>query len=117
MRLPLPLLNNALKGEPSVCKGLVVGVSACGVTSPGLLSMLQGINDTDDDARRIVQLTAGIPCKLNLVRFNPHDGAEFFPSSLERVLAFRDVLAREVRVPPRTYIDGRGCYTSATLQR
>ena len=45
--------------------------------------LLRDLNDSDDDARRIVELTSGIPCKINLVRFNPHDGAEFFPSSLE----------------------------------
>jgi adenine C2-methylase RlmN of 23S rRNA A2503 and tRNA A37 len=46
-------------------------------------SLLRDLNDSDDDARRIVELTSGIPCKINLVRFNPHDGAEFFPSSLQ----------------------------------
>jgi adenine C2-methylase RlmN of 23S rRNA A2503 and tRNA A37 len=49
----------------------------------GVSSLLRDLNDSDDDARRIVELTSGIPCKINLVRFNPHDGAEFFPSSLQ----------------------------------
>ncbi|MCB9506609.1 MAG: 23S rRNA (adenine(2503)-C(2))-methyltransferase RlmN [Myxococcales bacterium] len=54
--------------------------------------MLDGVNDSDDDARRIVRLTAQIPCKINLIPFNPHPGTEFRPSPRERVERFRDLL-------------------------
>ncbi|MGB0672131.1 MAG: 23S rRNA (adenine(2503)-C(2))-methyltransferase RlmN, partial [Rhodospirillales bacterium] len=32
--------------------------------------MLQGVNDSDDDARRLVKLIEGIPAKINLIPFN-----------------------------------------------
>lgn len=55
--------------------------------------MLKGVNDSDDDARRIVKLTSKIPSKINLIPFNPHPGTEFESSSMERVESFRDILA------------------------
>ena len=55
--------------------------------------MLKGVNDSDDDARRIVKLTANIPTKINLIPFNPHPGTEFECSSPERIEEFREVLA------------------------
>src|SRR5690606_441094 len=33
--------------------------------------MLDGINDSDADARELVRLLAGIPAKINLIPFNP----------------------------------------------
>jgi len=55
--------------------------------------MLQGVNDSLDDARRIVKLTSHIPCKINLIPFNPHPGTEFIPTPIDQVEAFRDYLA------------------------
>jgi 23S rRNA (adenine2503-C2)-methyltransferase len=39
--------------------------------------MLQGVNDTSDDARRLVKLLRGIRCKVNLIPFNPWPGAPY----------------------------------------
>ncbi|KAL4437757.1 hypothetical protein ABPG77_005669, partial [Micractinium sp. CCAP 211/92] len=55
-------------------------------------TMLQGVNDTDDDARRLLELTRNIRCKINLIVFNPHEGTQFKPSTPERVQAFRSLL-------------------------
>jgi len=55
--------------------------------------MLKGVNDTLDDAKRLLRLTAGVPCKVNLIPFNAHDGSEFKSSERDDVLAFRDLLA------------------------
>ena len=33
--------------------------------------MLAGVNDSDDDARRLPRLLKGIPCKINLIPLNP----------------------------------------------
>ncbi len=33
--------------------------------------MLDGVNDSDEDARRLVKLIEGIPAKINLIPFNP----------------------------------------------
>eukprot|EP00897_Mesotaenium_endlicherianum_P003061 jgi/Mesen1/2783/ME000170S01902 len=60
--------------------------------------MLDGINDSLEDARRVLELTKNIPCKINLIVFNPHAGTEFRPSPMERVLAFRDTLIQGNRL-------------------
>eukprot|EP00168_Porphyra_purpurea_P003082 TRINITY_DN136_c0_g1_i1.p1 TRINITY_DN136_c0_g1~~TRINITY_DN136_c0_g1_i1.p1 ORF type:complete len:427 (+),score=161.56 TRINITY_DN136_c0_g1_i1:68-1348(+) len=57
--------------------------------------MLRGVNDSLDDARRILRLTAGVPCKLNLIHFNVHAGSEFTPSPRATMLAFQDFLVRK----------------------
>ena len=54
--------------------------------------MLDGVNDTLDDARRILKLTQGIPCKVNLIPFNPHSGTEFVSSPRERIDQFQRFL-------------------------
>eukprot|EP00898_Chlorokybus_atmophyticus_P007945 jgi/Chlat1/8151/Chrsp76S09201 len=55
--------------------------------------MLAGVNDSEEDAARALELTRGVPCKFNLIVFNPHSGTEFAPSPYDRVLRFRDILA------------------------
>ncbi|KAK9902027.1 hypothetical protein WJX75_001626 [Coccomyxa subellipsoidea] len=54
--------------------------------------MLRGVNDSLEDAERLVKLTAAIECKVNLILFNPHAGTPFVASSKEQVLAFQAVL-------------------------
>jgi 23S rRNA (adenine2503-C2)-methyltransferase len=60
--------------------------------------LLDGINDSDDDARRVAALVRGIKCKLNLIPFNPGSELPYRPSPMERVLAFQDIL-RSRQVP------------------
>ncbi|KAK3270019.1 hypothetical protein CYMTET_21564 [Cymbomonas tetramitiformis] len=60
--------------------------------------MLKDINDSLEDAERLVRLTEDLPCKINLISFNPHDGSEFFPSPMEQVRAFHDAVASKGRV-------------------
>lgn len=57
--------------------------------------MLKGVNDSLVDAKELLRLTAGVPCKVNLIHFNSHDGTEFEASSDETMLAFQDYLARK----------------------
>lgn len=65
--------------------------------------LLEGVNDSDDDARRIPKLTAGIPCKVNLIPFNPHPGTEFKTSPPERVERFRELLlSKNIHTTVRT---------------
>ncbi len=54
--------------------------------------MLKDVNDSDDQARALVKLLAGIPCKVNLIPFNPWAGAEFETSSNNRVHGFARIL-------------------------
>ncbi|MBI1920459.1 MAG: 23S rRNA (adenine(2503)-C(2))-methyltransferase RlmN [Geobacter sp.] len=39
--------------------------------------MIKEVNDSLDDAKRLVKLVSGIPCKINLIPFNEHDGCSF----------------------------------------
>ena len=54
--------------------------------------MLQGVNDTDEDARRLVELIKGIPAKVNLIPFNEWPGAPYKRSSNNRIRAFSDIV-------------------------
>jgi 23S rRNA (adenine2503-C2)-methyltransferase len=64
--------------------------------------MLDGVNDTSELARELVRLLAGqtpasagvgrVPCKLNLIPFNPFPASGLKRSRHERVLAFAAVL-------------------------
>ncbi|KAJ9563809.1 hypothetical protein OSB04_008969 [Centaurea solstitialis] len=55
--------------------------------------MLAGVNDSIDDAKRIIDLVEGIPCKINLITFNPHSGSHFHPTTDEKMVEFRNTLA------------------------
>jgi 23S rRNA (adenine2503-C2)-methyltransferase len=54
--------------------------------------LLDGVNDDEADAHRIVELLRGIPAKVNLIMFNPAPGIPFRPSPLERVLRFQRIV-------------------------
>lgn len=54
--------------------------------------MLKGINDSLEDAARIVKLTRSIPSKINLIPFNEHPGSEFKRPSDETVRSFQRYL-------------------------
>jgi len=54
--------------------------------------MLNGVNDSDEDAHRLVQLIKGIPAKINLIPFNEWPGAPYTRSSNNRIRAFADIV-------------------------
>jgi 23S rRNA (adenine2503-C2)-methyltransferase len=54
--------------------------------------MLAGINDSLDDARRLVRLLRGIRSKVNLIPFNPFDEAGFQPTAPDLIRAFQKKL-------------------------
>ena len=55
--------------------------------------LLEGVNDTPDDARRLAKLLAGMKAKVNLIPLNPAPGIEFTRPSDERVERFAQILA------------------------
>ena len=66
--------------------------------------MLDGVNDSDDDARRLIRLIRGIPAKINLIPFNEWPGAPYRRSSWDRIEAFADIIykagyASPIRTP------------------
>ncbi|MDQ3014061.1 MAG: 23S rRNA (adenine(2503)-C(2))-methyltransferase RlmN, partial [Acidobacteriota bacterium] len=54
--------------------------------------MLSGINDSDEDARRLVKLLNGIRAKVNLIPHNPAPELPYNASPMERLLAFQKIL-------------------------
>ncbi|WP_273691073.1 23S rRNA (adenine(2503)-C(2))-methyltransferase RlmN [Ketogulonicigenium vulgare] len=56
--------------------------------------MLRGVNDSDDDARRLVELIRGIPAKINLIPFNEWPGSPYQRSTKARIEAFGDIVNR-----------------------
>ena len=66
--------------------------------------MLDGVNDTREDAHRLVKLLDGIPAKVNLIPFNEWPGAPYKRSSGNRIHAFADIIykagyASPIRTP------------------
>jgi 23S rRNA (adenine2503-C2)-methyltransferase len=54
--------------------------------------MLAGVNDTPALARELVALVRGVPCKINLIPFNPFPASGYERSGPEAIERFRDVL-------------------------
>ncbi|MEE9387234.1 MAG: 23S rRNA (adenine(2503)-C(2))-methyltransferase RlmN [Paracoccaceae bacterium] len=54
--------------------------------------MLKDVNDSDEDARRLVQLIKGIPAKINLIPFNEWPGAPYERSDQKQIKSFSDIV-------------------------
>ncbi|VBB69559.1 Ribosomal RNA large subunit methyltransferase N [invertebrate metagenome] len=54
--------------------------------------MLKGINDSESDARAVVRLVNGVPCKFNLIPFNPWPGAPYTCSAETAIHRFAAIL-------------------------
>ena len=55
--------------------------------------LLAGVNDSPEDARRLVKLLAGIKSKVNLIPLNPAPGIPYSRPSDERINRFAQILA------------------------
>jgi 23S rRNA (adenine2503-C2)-methyltransferase len=55
--------------------------------------MLDGVNDTPEDARRLARLLSGIKAKVNLIPLNPAPGIPFERPPDERIDRFAQILA------------------------
>ena len=66
--------------------------------------MLNGVNDSIWHARHLARLLSDIPCKVNLIPYNPVDGLEYDRSSKDSINEFRDVLlaARVMTITRKT---------------
>ena len=54
--------------------------------------MLAGVNDSVALARELAALVKDVPCKVNLIPFNPFPGIRYQRSPAEAIDRFRDVL-------------------------
>ncbi|HNQ03118.1 MAG TPA: 23S rRNA (adenine(2503)-C(2))-methyltransferase RlmN [Thiobacillaceae bacterium] len=60
--------------------------------------MLAGINDQPEHAEQLLRLTRDVPCKFNLIPFNPFPDSGFKRSSAETVRRFAQRLMAEGRI-------------------
>ncbi len=54
--------------------------------------VFKGFNDELSDARELAQFCKNIPCKVNLIEYNPIDGEEFTNASIDKLEAFKEFL-------------------------
>lgn len=74
----------------AACKRYVSGEPRRRVTFEYV--MLAGINDSPPHARELARLLQDIPCKINLIPFNPFPQTRFRRSDPDAIAVFRDIL-------------------------
>jgi 23S rRNA (adenine2503-C2)-methyltransferase len=74
------------------CKDYFVGENKRYVTFEYV--MLAGINDKLEHARQLIELVKGVPCKINLIPFNPFPKTEYVCSSAEVIDDFQRILMK-----------------------
>ena len=82
-RWPIADLMDALRAYPKVSNSERITFEYV---------MLDGVNDTDEDAHRLMKLIEGVPAKINLIPFNEWPGAPYKRSSNNRIRAFADIV-------------------------
>ena len=55
-------------------------------------NLIRDINDSAEDAQRLIKLVKDIPCKVNIIPFNPHPGVSLERPDHETVLKFQEIL-------------------------
>ena len=58
--------------------------------------LLGGVNDAEEDAKRVVRLLGNLNCKVNLIALNPGPGIPFETPAPERVAAFQGIIRRSI---------------------
>lgn len=58
--------------------------------------LLGGVNDTDDDARRVVKLLDGLNAVVNLIAHNPGPGIPYVTPDPERVASFQKIVMEKM---------------------
>ncbi|MCD6152886.1 MAG: 23S rRNA (adenine(2503)-C(2))-methyltransferase RlmN [Syntrophobacterales bacterium] len=56
--------------------------------------LIEGVNDSPEDAENLVRLVRGVLCKFNLIPFNEFPESQFGTPSDERIDAFRKILIK-----------------------
>lgn len=54
--------------------------------------VFDGLNDSPEDAQKLLALIKGVPCKVNLIMYNPAGGAAFAPGRFEKAKAMQEIL-------------------------
>lgn len=74
------------------CKRYVAGESRNHVTFEYV--MIDGVNDSREHAKQLLQCLEGVPAKVNLIPFNSFPGSNYSRSSRVVIDQFRDILVR-----------------------
>jgi 23S rRNA (adenine2503-C2)-methyltransferase len=56
--------------------------------------VINDINDDPEEAEELVAFARQVPCKINLIEYNPIDMAEFTGSSVQKLMRFKDYLEK-----------------------
>lgn len=54
--------------------------------------LIRDVNDSDQDARRLIRLLHGVKAKINLIPYNEHPASSFRAPTPERVTRFQEIL-------------------------
>lgn len=57
--------------------------------------MLKDVNDSLEIAKELARIVSNVPCKINLIPFNPFPGAPYLCSAPKKISAFRDYLVQK----------------------
>jgi 23S rRNA (adenine2503-C2)-methyltransferase len=57
-------------------------------------SLVGGVNDTDEDAKELIELVKPLNCHINLIPVNPIKERDFVESNAARVIAFKNKLEK-----------------------
>ena len=57
--------------------------------------LIDGVNDSEQDAKKLVSIISGINAKINLIPFNAWDGCDFATSKENKILKFSNVLKQK----------------------
>jgi 23S rRNA (adenine2503-C2)-methyltransferase len=82
-RFPLAALFETLRNEPRIHRRRPVFFE---------YTLMAGVNDSVEDARRLPALLAGIPSKVNVIPMNPHPDAAYRPPAPDVVDRFTAAL-------------------------
>lgn len=82
-RYPIADLLETLREEPRIHRRRPVFFE---------YTLMEGVNDSVEDARRLPGLLDGIPSKVNIIPMNPHDDAPYRPPSEKVVDRFTAIL-------------------------
>lgn len=72
------------------CKEYFIGQNKRYVTFEYV--MLAGVNDQREHAQQLIELVKGVPCKINLIPFNPFPKTEYVCSSTKVIDEFQRIL-------------------------
>jgi len=56
--------------------------------------LIEGLNNSAEDAQRLVKLLSGIRCKVNIIPLNPYEGSTMKRPQEDKMLSFQDILMK-----------------------